>query len=84
MDIITLAREWLSYNRKNNIDGIEILPHKTPYGLVVYFYFEDTWIDLPYMLTIPMVEALLEGKNPKKVKNDYLRSNKEETNQQTV
>lgn len=73
LDIITLAKEWLSYNRKGDIEGIEILPQKTSFGLVVWFYWEDTWEDLPYFLTIPMVLELLEGKNPKKVKNQYLQ-----------
>lgn len=31
-------------------------------------------IDLPYFLTVPMVEELLSGKNPKKVRNEYLRN----------
>lgn len=80
MDIVELAKEWLSYNRKGNIAGIEILPQKTSFGLVVWFYFEDTWEDLPYFLTIPMVNELLEGKNVKKVKNEYKRPAPQVTN----
>jgi len=78
MDIIELARQWLEYNRKGDIAGIEIMPFKTSFGLVVYFYWEETWEDLPYFLTIPMVSELMDGKNPKKVKNQYSRK-KEET-----
>lgn len=77
MDIVELAREWLSYNRKGNIEGIEIQPQKTSFGLVVWFYDEETWEDFPYFLTVPMVQSLLEGKNPKKVKNEYLRKKEE-------
>lgn len=67
------AREWLAYNRKGDIAGIEIQIFKSSFGLVVYFYDEETWIDLPYFLTVPMVNELLEGKNPKKVKNQYFQ-----------
>ena len=74
--ITELTKEWLSYNRKGDIEGIELLPHQTSQGLVVYFYFEETWEDLPYFLTVPMVKELLDGKNPKKVKNEY-RTKKE-------
>lgn len=73
MDIIELATEWLSYRRKGDISGIEILPQQTHVGLVVWFYDEITWEDLPYFLTIPMVTELLSGKNPKKVRNEYER-----------
>lgn len=73
INIVEKAIEWLSYNRKGDIDGIEVLPHQTVQGLVVYFYYEETWADLPYFLTVPMVKDLLAGKNPKKVKNEYLR-----------
>ena len=66
-----LAEEWLMSRRKGDISGIEILPQQTSAGLVVWFYFEDTWEDLPYFLTVPMVEKLLSGKNPKRVKNEY-------------
>lgn len=71
--LVELAIEWLAYNRKGDVAGIEVLPHKTSMGLIVFFYFEDTWIDLPYFLTVPMVMELLAGKNPKKVKNEYLK-----------
>lgn len=71
MHIIEKALEWLSYNRKGDVAGIEILPQQTCAGLVVWFYWEETGIDLPYFLTVPMVKALQEGKNPKKVKNEY-------------
>jgi hypothetical protein len=73
--LIELAWEWLSYNRKGDIAGIEILPRQTSAGMVIYFYYEDTWEDLPYFLTVPMVQELGEGKNPKKVKNKYIKSN---------
>jgi len=69
------AREWLAYNRKGDVAGIEILIPKG--GNVVYFYDEETWADLPFMLTIPMVNELLAGKNPKKVKNQYLQRRNE-------
>jgi hypothetical protein len=69
--IIEKALEWLTARRKGDIDGIEVLPQKTANGLVVWFYEEDTWEDLPYFLTIPMVEELMNGKNPKKVRNKY-------------
>lgn len=75
--IVELAKEWLSYNFKGNVENIEILPFKTSHGLVVYFYDSDTWEDLPFFLTIPMVNELLEGKNIKKVKNQY---NKKQSN----
>lgn len=64
-------KEWLSYNRKGDIKGIEILPQITSVGKIVWFYNEETWEDLPYFLTVPMVKKLDEGKNPKKVKNEY-------------
>lgn len=67
------AKEWLSYNRKGDIAGIEIQIFKSSFGLVVYFYDEETWVDLPYFLTVPMVNELLDGKNPKKIKNQYLQ-----------
>lgn len=73
VDIAAKAMEWLSYNRKGDVAGIDYLLHQTPQGLVIYFYFEDTWADLPYFLTVPMVIELQAGKNPKKVKNEYLR-----------
>lgn len=73
--LISLAAEWLSFNRKGDIAGIEIMPFKTTWGMIVYFYYEETWEDLPYFLTVPMVEELLAGKNPKKVKNNYLKRN---------
>lgn len=74
-DINILAKLWLSARRNGDIAGIEVLPHKTSMGLVVYFYDEETWVDLPYFLTVPMVAELLEGKNPKNVKNKYLIKN---------
>lgn len=74
MDIIELAKQWLSSRRNDDISGIEILPQPTSSGLVVWFYFEDTLEDLPYFLTVPMVKQLLEGKNPKKVKNEYIKT----------
>jgi hypothetical protein len=73
MDILELASAWLNARRNGDITGIEILPQQTSAGLVVWFYWEDTWVDLPYFLTVPMVQSLLEGKNPKKVRNEYLR-----------
>lgn len=73
IDIHVKAMEWLSYNRKGDVAGIDFLPQQTAQGLVIYFYFEDTWADLPYFLTVPMVKELQAGKNPKKVKNEYLR-----------
>jgi hypothetical protein len=69
-DIIELSREWLISRRGDDI-GIEILPQQTCVGLVVWFQYEETGEDLPYFLTVPMVESLLSGKNPKKVKNEY-------------
>ena len=78
MNITELAKEWLILRRKGDIEGIEILPRQTSYGLVVWFYFEETGIDLPYFLTVPMVKELLEGKNPKKVKNEYTAQRKQE------
>lgn len=70
--ITELSRQWLMAKR-GNTDGVEILPQQTVQGLVVWFYFEDTLEDLPYFLTVPMVNELLEGKNPKNVKNKYLK-----------
>jgi hypothetical protein len=74
MEIIELAKEWLLARRNGDINKIEILPQATSKGLVVWYYWEETGIDLPYFLTVPMVEILLNGKNPKKVKNEYLKN----------
>ena len=82
MDITALAKEWLEYNRRGDIQGIEILPMKTPFGQVVYFYFEESGEDLPYFLTVPMVAELLEGRNPKKVKNKYLKTKSEDSSEE--
>jgi len=68
-----LSKEWLIEKRNGDIEGIEILPQITSKGLVVWYYWEETGIDLPYFLTVPMVESLLSGKNPKKVKNEYIK-----------
>lgn len=70
-DIVVLAKEWLISRRSGDINGIEILQQQTCAGLVVWFYLEETLEDLPYFLTVPMVQKLLEGKNPKKVRNEY-------------
>jgi len=85
METISLeakAREWLAYNRKGEVAGIEVQIFKSSFGIVVYFYDEETWADLPYFLTVPMVNELMEGKNPKKVKNQYAQRRNEtvETN----
>jgi len=77
MDIIELARQWLAHRKTDGIEGIEILPQQTSNGQVVWFYYEDTFEDLPYFLTIPMVKELMEGKNPKKVRNEYSSKTKE-------
>ena len=71
MDIEELAKQWLIYRRNGDIEGIEITPQQTQAGLVVWFYDEKTEKDLPYFLTVPMVQELLAGKNPKKIKNKY-------------
>jgi hypothetical protein len=71
MELIELAKNWLIARRNGDIAGIEILPQRTSAGMVVWFYWEETWEDLPYFLTVPMVEELLTGKNPKNVKNKY-------------
>ena len=47
-NIIELANRWLDARRKGDIEGIEILPLQTANGLVVWFYYTDTWEDLPY------------------------------------
>ena len=73
MDILELSKQWLIARKNGDISGIEILPQQTSSGLIVWFYFEDTWEDLPYFLTIPMVKELSEGKIPKKVKNEYIK-----------
>lgn len=69
--VTNLARKWLYERLKGQTQGIEVLPQQTSYGLVVWFYNEETWEDLPFFLTIPMVDELLSGKNPKRVKNKY-------------
>jgi hypothetical protein len=66
-----LAQKWLEHKRRGDVDGIEILPQQTHVGLVVWFYWGETGEDLPYFLTVPMVSKLLDGKNPKRVKNEY-------------
>lgn len=71
MELIELATKWLIARRNGDIAGIEILPQRTSAGMVVWFYWEETLEDLPYFLTVPMVEELLTGKNPKNVKNKY-------------
>lgn len=71
MDIIELSKQWLIARRKGDIEGIEILPQQVQQGLVVWFYYEESGEDLPYFLTIPMVKELMEGKNPKRVRNKY-------------
>lgn len=76
-DIIELARQWLTARRNGDVEGIEILPQQTSNGLVVWYYWEETWEDLPYFLTVPMVKDLLGGKNPKKVRNEYTRKPQE-------
>jgi hypothetical protein len=76
--IVDLAKEWLDYNRKGDVAGIEILPQQTAQGLIVWFYYEETLEDLPYFLTVPMVKEFQEGKNPKKVKNQYLQRRTDE------
>lgn len=73
MDILELASAWLNARRNGDVTGIEIMQQQTSVGVVVWFYWEETLQDLPYFLTVPMVQSLLEGKNPKKVKNEYLR-----------
>lgn len=72
-NVVVLAQLWLSCRRNGEVDGIEILPQLTAAGLVVWFYWADSFEDLPYFLTVPMVQSLLEGKNPKKVRNEYLK-----------
>lgn len=72
--LIELAKQWLSHKTKGDVNGIEILPQQTSYGLVVWFYYEQTLKDLEYFLTVPMVRDLLDGVNPKKVKNEFVRS----------
>lgn len=74
MSIEELAKEWLVNRTSGNIEGIEILPQQTQAGLVVWFYYEESGEDLPYFLTVPMVNDLLTGKNPKSVKNKYNQS----------
>ena len=69
--VTNLARKWLYERLKGKTQGIEVLPQQTSYGLVVWFYDEETWEDLPFFLTAPMVDELLSGKNPKRVKNKY-------------
>lgn len=69
--ITDLARKWLHERLKGQTEGIEVLPQQTSYGLVVWFYNEETWEDLPFFLTVPMVDELLSGKNPKRIKNKY-------------
>ena len=69
--VTNLARRWLHYRLKGHTQGIEVMPQQTSYGLVVWFYCEDTLEDLPFFLTVPMTEELLKGKNPKRVKNKY-------------
>lgn len=66
-----LALKWLTARRNGDITGIEILPQQTSAGAVVWFYDEETWEDLPYFLTVPMVEKLVSGTNPKRVKNEF-------------
>lgn len=75
--IIELAKKWLLIRmpdatfEENNYNYINILPRQTSVGLVVFFYWNNTWEDLPYFLTVPMVQSLLSGKNPKNIKNEY-------------
>ena len=71
MMIENKAMEWLSYNLKdyNNYDCFQ---HISPLGLIVCFYDKETWEDLDLILTVPMVEELLKGKSPKKIKNKYI------------
>lgn len=71
MNIIELSKQWLIERRKGDIGGIEILPQQVQQGLVVWFYYEESWEDLPYFLTVPMVKELIEGKKPKRVFNKY-------------
>jgi hypothetical protein len=76
MNIIELAKEWLIARRNGDINGIEILPQQTSVGMVVWFYWEETGEDLPYFLTVPMVESLLSGvKKPKNIINEFLIKN---------
>ena len=74
--LVELSKEWLKYHSKDiDIETIEILPQLTSYGLVVWFYIikeNEPDEELP-CLTIPMVTELLSGKNPKNVKNKYLK-----------
>ncbi len=65
-----LAKKWLHLNYQYP-DVVEVLPMQTTYGLVVYFYNKNTGKDYDWFLTIPMVQDLLNGRNPKKVKNKY-------------
>jgi hypothetical protein len=71
MDLISLATSWLLSQNIESIDGIEILPQQTSVGMVVWFYYTETGEDLPHFLTVSMVQSLLDGKNPKKIKNEF-------------
>jgi hypothetical protein len=78
LQLTELAKQWLEYNyRGDDLEDVEILPMLSVVGPVVYFYYFTTGKDLPYFLTVPMCEELLAGKNPKKIKNQYLHKREE-------
>ncbi len=66
--LLELAKQWVL--NRNYANELEILPFQTSMGLVIFFYDAVTWADV-FMMTVPMVKELIEGKNPKKIKNNY-------------
>ena len=82
-----LAWNWLEANwkiKQEDMPNIVCYPHASMNQLVVEFYDSETFkVYHEWFLTAPMVSQLVEGKNPKKVRNEYIKKERVEvTNQQ--
>jgi hypothetical protein len=64
------------------ITNVYVQLETTSVGLVIYFYWEDDLVEMTdfndrgintLMMTVDMVKELLDNKNPKNIKNKYLR-----------
>ena len=72
------ALKWLKNKRRGNIKGIEPLYFVSSQGPVVHFYDENTGDDMEEMMTVPMVQDLIEGKSPRRIRNKCFEPEKEE------
>ena len=72
-----LAWNWLELNwkiKREDMPNLVCYPHVSMNQLVVEFYDSETdKIYHEWFLTTPMVQQLIENKNPKKIRNEYIR-----------